>query len=368
MIKNIQIVAFDNPNPPDYGGVVEIYYKLKALKDLGVKIDLHLFEYGERKNFEGIDQVCDRIFRYKRSMIFKNLFSHIPFIIKSRENVLLLENLAKNPAPILFEGIHCCFYLEHERLENHFKVVRTHNIEHEYYFGLYKSSKSSLKRIYYKLEAIKLKNFEPVLEKADLLLSLSKKDTLHFEKYGNTIWIPPFSERYSALQLTSPYILFHGNLGVEENIHALLKLINNVFSKLNFEVYIAGKDPNKIIVREVSKYKNIRLISNPNKTKMDSLIESARCHVFYTEQNTGVKLSLVHAILTSGHIVMNSEMLFDKHFKQELEVVDDWTKMKQRIELCFSKEVAKPRIMLRKLFDNKLNSESLLKEIEKNIT
>lgn len=368
MIKNIQIVAFDNPNPPDYGGAVEIYYKLKALKELGITIDLHLFEYGNRENFEVIDEICDRVFRYKRVMEFKNMFSHIPFIVKSRENILLLENLARNPAPILFEGIHCCSYLGHERLKNHFKVVRTHNIEHEYYVGLYNSSNSTLKRIYYKLEAIKLKNFEPVLEKADLLLSLSKKDTLHFEKYGNTIWIPPFSERYSALQLTSPYILFHGNLGVEENIHALLKLINNVFSKLTFKVYIAGKDPSKIIVKEVSKYKNIRLISNPNKTKMDSLIESARCHVFYTEQNTGVKLSLVHAILTSGHIVMNSEMLFDKHFKQELEVVDDWENMLQRIITCFNNGTVKSRLGLRKLFDNKLNAEFLLKEIERNIS
>ena len=364
MIKNIQIVAFDNPNPPDYGGAVEIYYKLTALRDLGISIDLHLFEYGKRKNFEAIEQICNRVFKYKRDMAFKNVFSRIPFIVKSRESNLLLENLAKSTAPILFEGIHCCSYLEHEQLKNHFKIVRTHNIEHEYYLGLYKSSKSLLKKIYYKLEAKKLKKFESVLRGSDLILSLSKKDAVYFKKYANTIWIPPFSERYSEVHNTEPYVLFHGNLSVEENINALIKLIENVFSKLNLRVCIAGKDPSKAITMVIKKYKNIKLIPNPGKIKMDSLIENARCHVFYTDQNTGVKLSLVHAILTSGHIIMNSKMLFDSDFEQEIEVVDDWDKMHQTIEKCFDKENAKPRPGLRKLFDNELNLLRFLKEVE----
>lgn len=249
-------------------------------------------------------------------------------------------------------------------MKNHFKIVRTHNIEHEYYLGLYKSSKSLLKKIYYKLEAKKLKKFESVLRESDLILSLSKKDAVYFKKYANTIWIPPFSERYSEVHNTEPYVLFHGNLSVEENINALIKLIENVFSKLNLRVCIAGKDPSKAITMVIKKYKNIKLIPNPGKIKMDSLIENARCHVFYTDQNTGVKLSLVHAILTSGHIIMNSKMLFDSDFEQEIEVVDDWDKMHQTIEKCFDKENAKPRPGLRKLFDNELNLLRFLKEVE----
>jgi len=78
LIKNIQIVAFDNPNPPDYGGAVEIYYKLTALRDLGISIDLHLFEYGKRKNFEAIEQICNRVFKYKRDMAFKKCIFTYP--------------------------------------------------------------------------------------------------------------------------------------------------------------------------------------------------------------------------------------------------------------------------------------------------
>ena len=54
MQKTLQIVIFDNPCPPDYGGVIDVFYKIKALKALGVRIlkknksyliyRLHVFE------------------------------------------------------------------------------------------------------------------------------------------------------------------------------------------------------------------------------------------------------------------------------------------------------------------------------------
>lgn len=39
--KHLNIVAFDNPYPPTYGGVIDVYYKLKSLAETGLKIHLH---------------------------------------------------------------------------------------------------------------------------------------------------------------------------------------------------------------------------------------------------------------------------------------------------------------------------------------
>ena len=33
-MKELQIVCFDNPYPPDFGGVIDVYYKIKSEKDL----------------------------------------------------------------------------------------------------------------------------------------------------------------------------------------------------------------------------------------------------------------------------------------------------------------------------------------------
>ena len=37
-IKKLHIVSFDVPFPPNYGGVIDVFYKLIELKKLGVEI------------------------------------------------------------------------------------------------------------------------------------------------------------------------------------------------------------------------------------------------------------------------------------------------------------------------------------------
>ena len=44
--KHLHIVCLDVPYPVDYGGVFDLFYKIKALSEAGVKIHLHCFEYG----------------------------------------------------------------------------------------------------------------------------------------------------------------------------------------------------------------------------------------------------------------------------------------------------------------------------------
>lgn len=363
MNQTIQIVAFDNPNPPDYGGVVEVFYKIEALYRLGVKVDLHFFVYGDRKELGPLKDMCQNIFQYQRKMNKSLLSSKLPFIIVSRKNKVLLERLLKNNAPILFEGLHTCFYLNHPQLKQHYKIVRTHNIEHDYYTGLSKSSTNFFRKWFFRAEARKLKKFESVLNDANLIISLTQNDTKYFQRYSKTLFLPPFCKEYSLKNITTEYVLFHGNLGVEENSNAVLLLIENVFKYIEYPVFIAGKSPGNAVSKEISKYKNIRLVANPSQEQMTELIENARIHVLYTDQDTGIKLKLVHSIQTSGHVIMNSDMLFDKSFSEEVELADDWKSMIHAIKFCSVAEEVKPRPRLRALFDNQKNARKLLEHL-----
>lgn len=360
LIKSIQIVAFDNPNPPDYGGVIDVYYKIKALHDLGVKVDLHFFNYGKRKDIEPLTKICASIFQYDRNMRFGALLSSTPFIVKSRENRDLLNELSRNPAPILFEGLHCCSFLNDPLLKNHFKMVRTHNVEHDYYKGLRDNTSNLLKKLYYRSESKKLKTYEPVLANADVIISLSLQDATYFEQYQKTEWVPPFHKSYPEAVEKENYILFHGNLAVEENINALLALLKNVFKEIKHKVIVAGKSPPQKIIQAIGTNNNITFIPNPNQEEMTDLICRAKCHILYTNQNTGVKLKLVHAIQSSGHIVLNDAMLFDDNFKDEVEIANDWNSMIQTLNRCMDLETSKPRPRLKALFDNKKNAEKIL--------
>ena len=65
MNKTLHIVSFANPLPADYGGAIEVYYKLKALNELGIKIIFHVFLYGKQKKDHRLNQYCYQVYYYK---------------------------------------------------------------------------------------------------------------------------------------------------------------------------------------------------------------------------------------------------------------------------------------------------------------
>ena len=54
MDKYLNVIALNIPYPANYGGVIDIYYKLVALHLNGVRIVLHCFEYERRGMSESL--------------------------------------------------------------------------------------------------------------------------------------------------------------------------------------------------------------------------------------------------------------------------------------------------------------------------
>ena len=102
MINKLHIVSFDVPFPTNYGGVIDVFYKLKALHKQGVEIYLHVFEYGRGEQKELLNY-CKEVFYYPRNSFIKSFFSRAPFIVKSRGNDLQLD---KNRISIISENNH----------------------------------------------------------------------------------------------------------------------------------------------------------------------------------------------------------------------------------------------------------------------
>src|SRR5690606_3785580 len=134
---HLHIISFDVPYPANYGGVIDVFFKVKALVSLGVKVHLHCFEYGRKPSAE-LEELCEEVYYYHRKTTRGYLFRRRPFIVVTRSSEELMQRLLKDDHPILFEGLHTCFYLADERLVDRFKIVRTHNIEHDYYRNLAK--------------------------------------------------------------------------------------------------------------------------------------------------------------------------------------------------------------------------------------
>ncbi len=308
--QQLHIVSFDVPFPPNYGGVVDVFYKIRALHKLGVKIHLHCFEYGRGKQKE-LNKYCESVTYYQRGKSKAKLLSKLPFVVATRKNEKLLKNLNKNGYPILIEGLHNCWFLDELKPSKRFVAVRTHNVEHDYYLGLAKVEKSLFKKQFFLSEAKKLKAFESVLKKADVLLSISPNDTAYFNsKYKNAKYLPAF---HSGEEVTTKigrgaFALYHGNLAVGENNEACLYLID-VFFKLDYPLVLAGSNPSKELIRKVNRYKNISLSGDISFTEMETLIADAHINILPTFQPTGIKLKLLSALYKGRFCVVNKSMV-----------------------------------------------------------
>lgn len=312
--KAFHIIAFDVPYPPNYGGIVDVFYKLKSLHAVGAKIIYHCFYYaGHNPPTALLEQYCEEIYYYERKKApWKLITSSLPYVISSRANKALLANLLKNDAPIFFDGIQTCYFMNHPKIKNRKRFFRANNIEHVYYFELAKWETSWLKKQYLKIEARRLKRFEKQLVGVDAILSVAKMDIPHFSHYANTYHIPPFfnSDNQSFIneEQSVRQVLFQGNLSVKENEHAAKFILNEVAPLSKEKIIIAGKDPSVALFDLAKKRKNVTLISTPSIEIMDALIRNSRVNLLLTFQQTGIKLKLLHALESGQHIIINDKM------------------------------------------------------------
>lgn len=325
--NKLHIVSLDVPFPPDYGGAIDIFYRLKALNELGWKIHLHCFEYGRGEQPE-LEKYTEKVTYYERKKTFSDWFNKLPFIVQTRRPKELILNLEEEEGTILFEGLHTTFFLTDDRLKNRRKIVRAHNVEHEYYRRLASSAKGWKKKFYLS-EAKKLEKYESILKNADQVLAINIEEATHFRKWNkNVSLLPPCFEKKELEEFkeTENYVLFHGNLSVEENERAVCWLVQNVFPIEGVEFKVAGRNPSKELERELDSVGAI-LVSNPTDEVMNELISNARVHTLFSDQPTGVKLKLMYALQSNGHVIVNPTMLYGTDLHDYCTVVnsaDEW--------------------------------------------
>ena len=329
----LHVVSFQVPFPPDYGGLIDVYYKLKALKEAGYSVVLHTYRYGVDEQPDLL-KVADTVYYYERLTGWLSMFSFLPYIVYSRRSKLLLERLCEDNSPILFEGLHTCYFLSNPLLRDRPKWVRMHNVEHDYYNFLGKSCVSWHEKCYYYLEAWKLKHYERVLLYANKILAITHKDAGYFtQKYPSvlTYCLPCFFDSISVKTVrdvsidNGKYILYHGNLSVLENIRVINYILDNLVSKLDIgmQVIIAGKNPCKHLQEKISRIPNVSLIANPSQEEMNFLIASAHIHLLLTFQDTGIKLKLIYSLMKGhGHCLVNSMMIPDSGFEEVCTIAD----------------------------------------------
>ena len=349
MKKSIHLVSFDIPYPPNYGGIIDIYFKIKELHKLGIQIYLHTYLFNDKTEQPELEKYCEKIFYYKRKNAFLSLFSKLPFRVQSRSCNKLIENLKNLQFPIIFEGLHTTYPLKKYNFKNTY--IRAHNIEHNYFLGLSKSEKNIFKKVFFLLESIKLKKFENILEKASGIFSISPFEQAYFtKKYGaKTVYIPVFHDTKNTTHTAEKgdLILYHGDLRIADNVRAALFLID-VYKNTSFQFVVASSCKNKTVLKQIKKYHNLNFKDIPTQESLEQLFKKAQINTLFTFQKTGIKLKLLNTLHQGKHIISNTQMTEDTGLESLCELANTKKDILEKTSKLLEQKFSKTHVIARK--------------------
>lgn len=368
----LHIVSFDIPYPPDYGGVIDVFFKIKYLHQAGIRVVLHCFQYSNKKISEELEQYCSKVYYYKRYTGFWRHFSFLPYTVASRIHKDLLQNLQKDNYPVLFETLHSAYFIKHPTLKKRLKILRLSNIEHHYYYHLFLSEKNFIKKLYFLIESMKLYFYEKqAFSASDIILPVTSNDEKYVRRYYANIktqCIPSFHsfQDNSVCKGKGEYLLYHGNLSVPENYTAAQYLLETIAPHISMPVIIAGKNPPAFLYRRANKLPHIKLITNPDAEEMKQLIQNAHIVWLYTRQPTGLKLKLIYSLYAARFVLCNAKIIAGTSLKSNASfyIKNTAPEMIETIAYLQNKEFGdveySARQSLLQEFDNKVHLKKLL--------
>ena len=372
MEKHLHIVCLDVPYPVDYGGVFDLFYKIKTLSGLGIRIHLHCFEYGRGEQPE-LSLYCMEVSYYQRKEGHKGFSHRYPYIVCSRSNLELLERLSMDDYPILLEGIHCTYLVNDQRFLDRKIFLRLHNIEHRYYRQLFYAEKTWIKKIYYWHESRLLKKYEKEIANKAMIIVVSPKDADYYEREFSAKKIAllpvflPFSRVVSGAG-KGCFCLYHGNLSVAENESAAVWLLKKVFDNLSIPLVIAGKNPSPRLQKIALQHRFTCLVGNPTGEEMQDMISKAQINILPSFNTTGIKLKLLNALFNGRHCVVNKQTIEYTGLESLCHIGNDEKTCKEMIrnlfELPFAgEEIAAREKILPSLYNNEKNGKQLIEWI-----
>ena len=371
MEKHLHIIAFTVPYPVDYGGVFDLFYKLEALQQQGVKIHLHCFDYGRGEQPE-LNKYCTEVIYYSRLQGHEGISTQFPYIVASRKNETLFSNLLKDDYPIFMEGVHSTYLLNDSRFSHRRCFVRLHNIEHTYYKHLYHSTTLPIKKIYYWWESRQLLKYEKSITHKATFWGVTHADVEAFMALGceDIDFLPLFLPAWqvNGEPGKGSFCLYHGNLGVAENERAAMWLLEHVFDTLKVPFVIAGKDPSAALHRQAYAQAHTCLVENPSEKEMQDLIRKAHVHVLPSFNATGIKLKVINALYNGRHCVVNEPAVKGSGLETACHIGTTPAELKRIVNALYLQPFSTEDLQMRHtlldgMFNNANNAQQMVKWI-----
>jgi hypothetical protein len=215
-------------------------------------------------------------------------------------------------------------------------------VEHSYYYGLAKSEANIFRKWMFKIEGNKLKKYESILNKADLLLPLSKAENEYFKtnyKVG-VFFLPVFHENESISNLIGmgDFALYHGDLSTSDNLKSV-KFLISVFAELDQKLVIASSIISKSLEKYIYQYDNIKFKQlKEDNTILDELFAKAQVNILHSNQQSGTKLKVFNSLYKGRHCIVNKNITDDNHILSLCKVAETKEEYKEAVINSFKEE------------------------------
>lgn len=362
--KIIQIVSFDTPFPPKYGGAIDVFYKIKSLHAIGYKIILHSFAKQPNTISSELTNLIHKSYFYKLDDSLLSLISLLPISVRRRNSKLLITNLKKVNAPILFESSKVTGLLDSNTFPKMY--LRLHNIESDYFRGLAKSESNYFKKALYFIESLKFRHFEKNMNVFDAVFTLSRHEqNWSLERNRKSQYIPLFhgNEAVKKLSPFGKYAIYSGDMQTADNRKAV-KFLVSVFNQIpDFELVIVVSDRVDFVQNEIGNVKNCKVVKIENYVHLQGLLAEAHINVMVSFQASGTKLKLVNALFNSRHCLINENMVDDKTILSLCEIAVTQNDFIAKIQALKSKpysDFENRESVLSSVFNDKKNAQKLI--------
>ena len=373
-LKELHLISFNYPYPPSYGGIIDVYYKIKALSDWGIKIHLHCFvdDIPETLDQE-IKSITENVFFYKKKKNPFNYFSRLPFAAAIRTSDALFENLMSVNAPVLFEGLQTTQIIHRLKNKGYKLYLRFHNNESEYYKGLSSSEKNIFKKIIYRIESLKFADYQKkVLKELESVFCLSEKEfnEVHsYSKNARLIHIFHGNESIKHLNGKGDYFLFHGDLSTSDNKKALEETIRMFKALPQLRLVVASDRAGDDVKKKINNVANITLVPIETSENLRQLFENAQGNILLSYQNSGTKVKLFNALYNSRFVIINQNITDDRDLMSLCRLGSTPDEIRQRIieaaDEDYNENETRSKVLGKNYSDN-AKAEEMSKVIFKN--
>ena len=294
----VTFIFNEMPYPPNHGGRVDVWRRIKAFKRAGIGIQFICWvgdqprsqpmpaHLDELRNY--VDEIhlftigSDLISRILRLIRLTKYSSHVASRILNRAAAATLLSAVGSYRPdavwldAIYGGEIAISISEHLGIPLY---VRSHNIEHRYMKGQALLARSLRDRLMWGLAVFHLKKYETsLLQRSKYFFDCSYDDLLFWEGQGlgNGYYLPQTIDPETDLLASpaSPWtsrqfdVVFMGNLHSPNNVQGLLWFITEVLpfviaSRPDVTVLIAGSHPAQVIRDACAQRPNVTLVANP---------------------------------------------------------------------------------------------------------